>query len=66
MPKDVPMANRIECDYYRRDVTLVDGLISDCARKAPTEEKPEWSQEKWFRHLHTKEPYRVEGKKTMV
>ena len=33
MPKDVPMANRIECDYYGAHVTLVDGLISDCARK---------------------------------
>jgi threonine synthase len=33
MPKDVPMANRVECDYYGAHVTLVDGLISDCARK---------------------------------
>ena len=33
MPKDVPMANRIECYYYDAHVTLVDGLISDCARK---------------------------------
>ena len=32
MPKDVPMANRMECDYYGAHVTLVDGLISDCAR----------------------------------
>src|ERR1700680_3916961 len=32
MPKDVPMANRIESDYYGAHVTLVDGLISDCAR----------------------------------
>ena len=32
MPKDVPMANRIECEYYGAHVTLVDGLISDCAR----------------------------------
>ena len=33
MPKDVPIANRVECDYYGAKVTLVDGLISDCARK---------------------------------
>src|SRR6202030_431458 len=30
MPKDVPLANRVECDYYGAHVTLVDGLISDC------------------------------------
>jgi len=66
MPKDVPMANRIECDYYGAHVTLVDGLISDCARKvAELKEKPEGSQEKWFDVSTTKEPYRVEGKKTM-
>src|SRR5258708_16019730 len=32
MPKDVPLANRMECDYYGAHVTLGDGLISDCAR----------------------------------
>src|SRR5881227_1767453 len=32
MPKDVPAANRIECKAYGANVTLVDGLISDCAR----------------------------------
>ncbi len=32
MPKDVPIANRMECDYYGAHVTLVDGLISDCGR----------------------------------
>ncbi|MGA8271487.1 MAG: threonine synthase [Candidatus Sulfotelmatobacter sp.] len=66
MPKDVPLANRIECDYYGAQVTLVDGLISDCARKvAELKEKPEWAKEKWFDVSTTKEPYRVEGKKTM-
>ncbi len=66
MPKDVPMANRIECDYYGAQVTLVDGLISDCARKvAELKEKPGWSTEGWFDVSTTKEPYRVEGKKTM-
>ena len=30
--KDVPLANRMECDYYGAHVTLVDGLISDCGR----------------------------------
>jgi threonine synthase len=66
MPKDVPMANRVECDYYGAHVTLVDGLISDCARKvAELKEKPAWSKEGWFDVSTTKEPYRVEGKKTM-
>jgi threonine synthase len=66
MPKDVPMANRIECFYYGAHVTLVDGLISDCARKvAELKERPGWSTEGWFDVSTTKEPYRVEGKKTM-
>jgi threonine synthase len=66
MPKDVPIANRVECDYYGAHVTLVDGLISDCARKvAELKEKPTWAAEGWFDVSTTKEPYRVEGKKTM-
>ena len=66
MPRDVPMANRIECHYYGAHITLVDGLISDCARKvAELKEKPEWSRDGWFDVSTTKEPYRVEGKKTM-
>jgi threonine synthase len=66
MPKDVPMANRVECDYYGAQVTLVDGLISDCARKvAELKDKPAWTAEGWFDVSTTKEPYRVEGKKTM-
>jgi threonine synthase len=66
MPKDVPLANRIECDYYGAQVTLVDGLISDCARKvAELKESASWKNEGWFDVSTTKEPYRVEGKKTM-
>ena len=66
MPKDVPMANRVECDYYGAKVTLVDGLISDCARKvAQLKDTLAWSSEGWFDVSTTKEPYRVEGKKTM-
>jgi len=66
MPKDVPMANRIECDYYGAHVTLVDGLISDCARKvAELKDSEFWKEEGWFDVSTTKEPYRVEGKKTM-
>src|SRR5450631_3731812 len=61
MPKDVPMANRMECDYYSAHVTLVDGLISDCARMV-AERK---DKEGWFDVSTLKEPFRVEGKKTM-
>ena len=66
MPKDVPQANRIECDYYGAHVTLVDGLISDCAKKvAELKDSDSWKNDGWFDVSTTKEPYRVEGKKTM-
>ncbi len=66
MPQDVPLANRVECDYYGAQVTLVDGSISDCARKvAELKETDAWKKEGWFDVSTTKEPYRVEGKKTM-
>src|SRR5258707_1680602 len=61
MPKDVPIANRMECDYYGANVTLVDGLISDCARMV-AERK---DKDGWFDVSTLKEPFRVEGKKTM-
>jgi threonine synthase len=61
MPKDVPLANRMECDYYGAHVTLVDGLISDCARMVAERKE----REGWFDVSTLKEPFRVEGKKTM-
>ncbi len=61
MPKDVPMANRIESEYYGAHVTLVDGLISDCARMVGERKQIEG----WFDVSTLKEPFRVEGKKTM-
>ena len=61
MPKDVPLANRIECESYGAHVTYVDGLISDCARMV-AENK---DKEGWFDVSTLKEPFRVEGKKTM-
>jgi threonine synthase len=61
MPKDVPMANRVECVSYGAKVTLIDGLISDCA-KAIAERK---AAEGWFDISTLKEPFRIEGKKTM-
>src|ERR1700679_3038292 len=67
MPRDVPMANRIECDYYGAHVTLVDGLISDCAAKVADlkNNTRKGEEEHWFDTSTTKEPYRVESKKTM-
>jgi threonine synthase len=61
MPKDVPSANYVEAMMYGAKVTLVDGLISDCGRiVAERKEK-----EGWFDVSTLKEPYRIEGKKTM-
>ena len=61
MPRDVPASNFIECKMFGAEVTLVDGLISDCARlvgeRAPANG--------WFDVSTLKEPYRIEGKKTM-
>jgi threonine synthase len=61
MPKDVPQANYIECKTLGANVTLVDGLISDCARIVAERKDAEG----WFDMSTLKEPYRVEGKKTM-
>jgi threonine synthase len=61
MPRDVPRANYIECVAAGARVTLVDGLISDCARIV-VERK---DAEGWFDLSTLKEPYRIEGKKTM-
>ena len=61
MPKDVPLANRMESEYCGAKVTLVDGLISDCARMVAEQKE----KEGWFDVSTLKEPFRVEGKKTM-
>jgi threonine synthase len=61
MPRDVPQANYLECRAYGAHVTLVDGLISDCG-KIVAERGP---AEGWFDVSTLKEPYRIEGKKTM-
>jgi threonine synthase len=61
MPKDTPAAIVLECRTFGADVHLLDGLISDCgafiAERAPLEG--------WFEVSTLKEPYRIEGKKTM-
>ncbi len=61
MPRDTPRANVVECEQTGARVTLMDGLITDCgAEVARRKEK-----EGWFDVSTLKEPYRVEGKKTL-
>jgi len=61
MPRDVPQANYIECRAFGALVTLVDGLISDCARLVSAGV----ASHGWYDVSTLKEPYRIEGKKTM-
>ncbi len=61
MPKDVPLANRLEVEASGAHLTLVDGLISDCGRMVAERKDAEG----WFDVSTLKEPFRVEGKKTM-
>ena len=61
MPKDVPIANRLEVEAAGAHLTLVDGLISDCGRMVAERKE----KEGWFDVSTLKEPFRIEGKKTM-
>jgi threonine synthase len=61
MPADTPVANIVECQQTGAHVTMIDGLITDCG-KIIAERK---QAEGWFDVSTLKEPYRVEGKKTM-
>ncbi|HEX2930618.1 MAG TPA: threonine synthase, partial [Candidatus Binatia bacterium] len=61
MPRDTPMANQIEVEQYGAKLTLVNGLINDCGRIIAEKKNAEG----WFDVSTLKEPYRVEGKKTM-
>ena len=61
MPQDAPPFNRDTCKLAGANVTLIDGLITD-AGKIVAERKED---EGWFDVSTLKEPYRVEGKKTM-
>lgn len=61
MPEDAPNANKLETFYHGAHLELVDGFINDAGRKSA-----ELSKEKNLFDVSTlKEPYRVEGKKTM-
>ncbi len=61
MPKDAPFANKAECVAYGAKLYLVDGLINDAGKIVQKGTK----SMNWFDVSTTKEPYRVEGKKTM-
>jgi threonine synthase len=61
MPRDTPRANIIECEVAGANVTLVDGLITDCGAEVARRKESEG----WFDVSTLKEPYRVEGKKTL-
>jgi threonine synthase len=61
MPRDAPSTNQRECRLYGAELTLVDGLISDAGRVIA-----EGAAERgWFDVSTFKEPYRIEGKKTL-
>lgn len=61
MPADVPLGFRAECAALGAHVTLVDGLINDCAALV----RAGAAQHGWFDVSTLREPYRIEGKKTM-
>ena len=61
MPRDTPRANIIECRELGAHVTLIDGLITDCGAEIARRKE----REGWFDMSTLKEPYRIEGKKTL-
>ena len=62
MPADTPSANMMECEAFGAEVRKLDGLISDCGRYVGEHKE----KEGWFEVSTLKEPYRIEGKKTMA
>jgi threonine synthase len=61
MPKHTPKAFKTECEYFGAELILVDGFISDCAKKVMELNRGG----EYFDFSTMKEPYRLEGKKTM-
>jgi threonine synthase len=61
MPKDAPPANQLEVRAHGANLILVDGLIGDCGRLLAERKQ----REGWFDVSTLKEPYRIEGKKTL-
>jgi threonine synthase len=61
VPRDTPRANVVECERLGANVTLVDGLITDCGAEVARRKEAQG----WFDVSTLKEPYRAEGKKTL-
>jgi threonine synthase len=61
MPRDTPRANVIECEVTGASVTLMDGLITDCGAEVARRKESEG----WYDVSTLREPYRLEGKKTL-
>jgi threonine synthase len=61
MPDDTPAINQLECVLAGAKTFLVEGLITDCGAIVREGKEPM----KWFDLSTLKEPYRIEGKKTM-
>ncbi|HEY0077707.1 MAG TPA: threonine synthase [Pyrinomonadaceae bacterium] len=61
MPRDTPRSNVVECEQMGAHVMLMDGLITDCGAEVAKRKEAEG----WFDVSTLKEPYRVEGKKTL-
>lgn len=61
MPLDAPEINQLECRIYGAELTLVDGLISDAGQLI----RQGIETYGWFDVATLREPYRIEGKKTM-
>ncbi len=61
MPRHTPEAFREECIGYGAEVILIDGLINDCAARVQAMNR----DGAYFDVSTLKEPYRLEGKKTM-
>ncbi|MGH3355046.1 MAG: threonine synthase [Nocardioidaceae bacterium] len=64
MPVDAPTITRVETVVTGGDLRLVDGLISDAGRMVAAAVAA--SDDDWFEVSTLKEPYRIEGKKTMA
>jgi threonine synthase len=61
MPPDTPRANIVECREFGAHITFVEGLITDCGAEIARRK----DKEGWFDLSTLKEPYRIEGKKTL-
>ncbi|MDQ3173338.1 MAG: threonine synthase [Acidobacteriota bacterium] len=61
MPSDTPRANVVECEQTGAHVSLMEGLITDCGAEVGRRKEAEG----WFDVSTLKEPYRIEGKKTL-